>query len=188
MAKKKGNNYIIDEANNIAKIELTRRDGTVLWTTIDLEDLQRVLDFPYTWSAKYDPDLEQYYVETTIYLGFENGKKLGKALKLHKFIMDAKDDEVVDHINHDTLDNTKGNLRCIPWKNNSTNRKSRNKNNKSGYRNVSWNESAKKWYVQLSINKKNTILGRFDYEDLDKAGQFAEEMRQKYYGKFAGSN
>lgn len=188
MAKKKGNNYIIDETNNIVKLELTRRDGTVLWTTIDLEDLQRVLDFPYTWSAKYDPDLEQYYVETTIYLGFENGKKLGKALKLHKFIMDAKDDEVVDHINHDTLDNTKGNLRCIPWKNNSTNRKSRNKNNKSGYRNVCWIKKENAWVVQLSINGKNKRFGKFPYEELDKAGAFAEEMRQKYYGEFAGSN
>ena len=105
-----------------------------------------------------------------------------------KFTMDAKDDEVVDHINHDTLDNTKGNLRCIPWKNNSTNRKSRNSNNKSGYRNVSWSKNENKWLVQLQINKKNTVLGKFVYEDLDKAGQFAEEMRQKYYGKFAGSN
>lgn len=188
LAKKKGNKYIVDEANNIAKIELTRRDGTVLWTTIDLEDLEKVINFPYTWSAKYDPDLEQYYVETTIYCGFENGKKLGKALKLHKFIMDAKDDEVVDHIDHDTLHNTKGNLRCIPWSNNSTNRKSRNKNNKSGYRNVSWSKNEKKWIVQLSIDKKNKILGRFPYEELDKAGAFAEEMRQKYYGEFAGSN
>lgn len=42
--------------------------------------------------------------------------------------------------------------------------------------------------MQLQINKKNTVLGKFDYEDLDKAGQFAEEMRQKYYGEFAGSN
>ena len=57
MANKKGNNYIIDEENGIAQIELTRRDGTVLWTKIDLEDLDRVINFPYTWSAKYDPDL-----------------------------------------------------------------------------------------------------------------------------------
>ena len=187
MRTKKGNNYIIDETNNIAKLELTRRDGTVLWTTIDLEDLQRVLDFPYTWSAKYDPDLEQYYVEATVHKKLiEQGYP--KAMKLHKFVMDANDDEVVDQINHDTLDNTKGNLRCIPWKNNSTNRKSRNSNNKSGYRNVSWSKNENKWLVQLQINKKNTVLGKFVYEDLDKAGQFAEEMRQKYYGKFAGSN
>ena len=42
MAKKKGNNYVIDEANNIAKIELHRTKAENLWTTIDLEDLEKV--------------------------------------------------------------------------------------------------------------------------------------------------
>ena len=82
--------------------------------------------------------------------------------------------------------NRKSNLRVISHSNNATNRKSRNKNNKSGYRNVCWD--GYKWVVQLSIDGKNTHLGRFDYEDLDKAGKFAEEMRQKYYGEFAGNN
>ena len=187
MANKKGNNYIIDEENGIAKIELTRRDGTVLWTKIDLEDLDRVINFPYTWSAKYDPDLEQYYVEATVHRKLiEEG--YSKAMKLHKFVMNVNDDRVVDHINHDTLDNTKTNLRVISHSNNSTNRKSRNSNNKSGYRNVCWSKNENKWIVQLQINKKNKILGRFEYNDLDKAGQFAEEMRQKYYGEFAGKN
>ena len=187
MANKKGNNYIIDEENEIAQIELTRRDGTILWTKIDLEDLDRVINFPYTWSAKYDPDLEQYYVEATVHRKLiEEG--YSKAMKLHKFVMNVNDDRVVDHINHDTLDNTKANLRVISHSNNSTNRKSRNSNNKSGYRNVCWSKNENKWIVQLQINKKNKILGRFEYDDLDKAGQFAEEMRQKYYGEFAGKN
>ena len=30
--------------------------------------------------------------------------------------------------------------------------------------------------------------GGEEYDDLDKAGKFAEEMRQKYYGEFAGKN
>lgn len=36
------------------------------------------------------------------------------------------------------------------------------------------------------MDGKNTILGRFPLDKLDKAAQFAEEMRQKYYGKYAG--
>lgn len=69
---------------------------------------------------------------------------------------------------------------------NAQNRKSRNKNNKSGYRNVCWSKSEKKWLVQLQINKRNTVLGKFSYDELEQAGKFAEEMRQKYYGEFAG--
>ena len=44
------------------------------------------------------------------------------------------------------------------------------------------------WVVQLQINKKNTVLGKFPKDQLEEAGKFAEQMRQKYYGKFAGNN
>lgn len=42
---KKGNEYIVDEENNIAKINVERKTGEILWYTIDLEDLERVLNF-----------------------------------------------------------------------------------------------------------------------------------------------
>lgn len=180
MANKKGNNYIIDEENNIAKIELRRRNGENLWTTIDLEDLEKVINFPYTWYAKLNKSIEKYYVYSSEYC--KETKKC-KPIFLHQFIMNANG-KTVDHQNNDGLDNRKLNLRVALDKNNSTNRRSRNSNNKSGYRNVCWSKSESKWLVQLQINGKNTVLGKFD--DVDEAGRFAEEMRQKYYGEFAG--
>ena len=184
MAKKKGNNYIIDTENNIAKIELNRTKAENLWAIIDLEDLQRVLDFPYTWFAKYDPDIDSFYAVASQY-----HKELGRArpVYLHQFVMDANG-KVVDHENHDTLDDRKSNLRISEEIRNAMNRKAKNKNNKSGYRNVCWSKSEQKWLVQLQINKKNTVLGKFSYDELEQAGKFAEEMRQKYYGEFAGNN
>jgi hypothetical protein len=92
--------------------------------------------------------------------------------------------EFVDHINHNTLDNGKENLRITSNRYNLKHRKGKNSNNKSGYRNVSWLNSYKKWCVQIQIEGKNTILGKFD--DVDEAGKFAEEMRNKYYGEYAG--
>ncbi len=184
MAKKKGNNYIIDTENNIAKIELNRTKAENLWAIIDLEDLQRVLDFPYTWFAKYDPDIDSFYAVASQY-----HKELGRArpVYLHQFVMDANG-KVVDHENHDTLDDRKSNLRISEEIRNARNRKGRNKNNKSGFRNVCWSKSENKWVVQLQIDGENTRFGRFAYEDLDKAGKLAEELRQKYYGEFAGAN
>ena len=182
MAKKKGNNYIIDTENNIAKIELNRTKAENLWAIIDLEDLQRVLDFPYTWFAKYDPDIDSFYAVASQY-----HKELGRArpVYLHQFVMDANG-KVVDHENHNTLDDRKSNLRISEEIRNAMNRKAKNKNNKSGYRNVCWSKSEKKWLVQLQINQKNAVLGKFSYDELEQAGKFAEEMRQKYYGEFAG--
>lgn len=176
------NNYFIDEENGIAKIELHRRNAENLYTIIDLEDLERVINFPYTWFAKYDWDIENYYAKASIY---NPNTKSSNPLFLHQFIMNANG-KIVDHKNSDTLNNRKSNLRVVLDSNNSMNRKSKNKNNTSGYRNVSWSENEHKWRVQLQIDKKNTILGKFD--DVHEAGKFAEEMRQKYYGEFAGKS
>lgn len=182
MAKKKGNNYIVDTENNIAKLELHRRNEESLWTIVDLEDLERVINYPYTWYAKLNKSIGKYYVYASEY---QPKTKRCKPIFLHQFIMKANG-KIVDHKNNDGLDNRKSNLRMATDKNNSTNRRSRNKNNSSGYRNVSWSESYGKWIVQMQVNKKNTILGKFD--DVHEAGKFSEEMRQKYYGEYAGKN
>ena len=182
MANKKGNNYIIDEENNIAKIEFRRRNGENLWATIDLEDLEKVINFPYTWFAKYQKLNKGFYVYASEY---NSEIKKYKTICLHQFIMDVNG-KTVDHINGDTFDNRKLNLRIVEDSNNSMNRKSKNSNNTSGYRNVSWSKRDRKWVVQMQINKKHKTLGSFD--DVHEAGKFAEEMRKKYYGEFAGRN
>lgn len=82
-------------------------------------------------------------------------------------------------MNHDTLDNRKQNLKRKSTSENAMNRKGKNKNNKSGYRNVFWETRSHKWVVSLCINNNRMRLGEFD--DVDKAGQFAKQMRQKYY-------
>ena len=188
MAKKKGNNYIIDKENNLVRIELKRRNGKEsLWTIIDLDDLEKVINFPYTWYAKLSPNNNCYYAFASEHLGVrENGTQKKRIVALHQFVLDT--DKIVDHIEHDTLDNRKSKLRIIDNKHNLRNRKGRNNNNKSGYRNVSWSNGEQKWIVQLQVNGKNTCLGKFPKDQLEEAGKFAEEMRKKYYGEFAGAS
>lgn len=187
MAKKKGNNYIIDKENNIAKIELRRRGKESLWSIIDLDDLDRVLKFPYTWFSFNDYENDTCYAVASKYIGFCDKKKKSTPVLLHVFILNYEGDNRVDHINHDTLDNRKSNLRESTIKNNGMNRKSKNKNNKSGYRNVCWDKKCDKWNVQLQVDGKNTVLARFPESQLEEAGEFAELMRTKYYGNFAGN-
>lgn len=182
MAKKRGNNYIIDEENGVAKIELHRRNQESLYAIIDLEDLERVINYPYTWFAQYNKDIENYYVRASVY---NPNTKHSEVMFLHQYIMSANG-KFVDHKNSNTLDNRKSNLRIVLDSNNSMNRKGRNKNNTSGYRNVSWSKSCNKWLVQMQINKKNKVLGQFD--DVHEAGRFAEKMRLQLYGEFAGKS
>jgi hypothetical protein len=100
------------------------------------------------------------------------------------FEFDKNKNQIIDHKNHKGLDNRKENLRLVNKSKNAKHRNGKNKNNKSGYRNVCWISKYNKWCVQLQINGRNTLLGKFD--DVHEAGRFAEEMRQKYYGEFKG--
>ena len=90
----------------------------------------------YAYASEYIPEL-----------------KRARPIFLHQFIMEANG-KTVDHKNNNCLDNRKENLRIVLDTNNSKNRRGRNSNNKSGYRNVSWSNTEKMWIVQLQINKK----------------------------------
>lgn len=186
MACKKPNNYIIE--GDIVKIELRRRNKESLWTLIDIDDLERVINFPYSWHSYHNIENDEDYAVTTLY-DEELRKKYGCViLRLHVFI---KEDETehgkhVDHENHNTLDNRKENLRVSNHDDNNRNRKGKNSNNKSGYRNVCWNKKFSMWSVQLQIDGTNKILGYFD--DVDEAGLYAKKMRYIYYGEYAGES
>ena len=78
------------------------------------------------------------------------------------------------------------NLRIASDTQNETNRKGRNSNNKSGYRNVFWDTRKEQWSVGLCRDYKRIQLGYYD--DVDEAGRVAEQARQKYYGDYAGKN
>lgn len=102
----------------------------------------------------------------------------GKRWLMHRYLMEAKDKEVIDHINHNTLDNRITNLRFITKSGNSQNRLGAQKNSLSGVRGVSWDKEKKKWVAYATINKVKKFIGRFDIlSDADKA---AKEYRQKY--------
>lgn len=178
------NNYIIKDEYIL--IELNRRDGTKIFTKVDLEDLEKIDAFNLSWHSVWNEHLKSYYVRATKYMGTFDGKPKYKMVYLHRVVMDASENEDIDHINHDTLDNRKSNLNKTPTHINLINRKGKNKNNTSGYRNVSWSESEQKYIVQLQINGVNTKLGSF--VDVDEAGKFAKKMRQKYYIKKYNDN
>lgn len=181
------NKYEINE--DIVIIYLTNKKGEIHKTLIDLEDLDKIEKMNLSWHLKWDVGTETYYAKATKYLGIIDGKPKYETIYLHIAIMNFKSNNYkkhVDHINHNTLDNRKENLRIINLDNNIQYRKSRNSNNKSGYRNVSWDKRKEKWIVQLQVNGRNKILGEF--KNVHKAGGFATKMREKYYGKFAGNN
>lgn len=166
-----------------AIIYLEKRTGEIYETRIDLEDLEQAKQ--YAWHVQKAKNNGLNYASCCKYLGIFNGKPKYQTIQLHRLIMNAEKGDYVDHIKpKETLDNRKKNLRITTNNKNTKNRKSKNTNNKSGYRNVSkigiW------WCVQLQINGINTLLKKFPLNELDEAGAYAELKRSEIYGEFAG--
>ena len=175
------NRYKVIE--DYAIIYLDRRDGVSLETIIDLDDLERVLNYKYKWVAGWAKHTKTYYATTTIYLGCVDGKSKNTTMHLNSFIMNCPDHMEVDHIDHNTLNNRKENLRVVTVTNNHTHRAKANKNNSTGFRNVCF--FGGKYIVQMQVNGVNTKLGSFD--TAEDANQFAEQKRKEIYGEFCGN-
>lgn len=105
---------------------------------------------------------------------------------MHRVIMDAPKDKHVDHVDHNTLNNTRKNLRLCTNSQNIANRRGRQKNNTSGYTGVFWSKNAKKWAAQIKFQNKAIHLGYFD--DLEKAAKIRDAKAIELFGEFATLN
>lgn len=91
----------------------------------------------------------------------------------------------VDHINGDPLDNRKSNLRLATCSQNLANSKLR-KDNKSGFKGVSFNQAQKKWFATINVGKKDIFLGRYGIKE--EAALAYNKATAKYFGEFANFN
>lgn len=93
--------------------------------------------------------------------------------------------EYVDHINGNSLDNRRSNLRLASVNENARN--SRHKStNTSGYKGVSWSKHHKNWQAVIKVNSKAVHLGHFDTPEAAYAAYC--EGAAKYHGEFANVN
>ena len=116
---------------------------------------------------------------------YVSGNIGNRTVSLHRFILKAKKDEIVDHVNHNTFDNRDENIRICTQSENMMNTIIPN-TNKSGFKGVSKQKRDNKWRAYITINKKQIHLGSFDtYEEAVEARKKANE---KYQGIFSYPN
>jgi len=140
--------------------------GSWIETAIDVADLPRVQEWPHTWSVGQIKGRWRVYAMQ--YLG--NGKS--RPLYLSRWLLDAPPDLVVDHIDHNPLNNRRSNLRAI-----SVAANNQNLTNRQGkLRNVSWDKIAQRWVVQLTVQGRHIVIGRFD--SLEEAENVASASRK----------
>lgn len=147
--------------------------GKTTTTTISTCDLERVKKISGRWYGMNvgGKDNEKIYVGTKIG---------GLTVYLHQLLTMNPPKTVVDHMNHNPLDNTRDNLRVVTYAENGQNRKGAQKNNQSsGLRNVYRNKSGN-WYVRLMKEGKSIHVGTFKTKE--EANRNAIEARKKYYG------
>ena len=109
---------------------------------------------------------------------------------MHRVITGAREGEHVDHINGNTLDNRRNNLRKCSAQDNVRNR--RKPSHRAGrpttsiYKGVSWQPRESRWYATIGINGQQIVLGRFT-DEIEAAHAYDRAARQ-HFGAFARLN
>lgn len=101
---------------------------------------------------------------------------------MHRAIMGANENDIIDHINGDCLDNRRDNLRVCSNSQNGLNAK-RPKNNTSGAKCVFFHKKKGKWYVRTRIDGKDSFRGYFS--TFDDAVRVRDEIFAENHGEFA---
>lgn len=135
---------------------------------IDKEDYDKIKKYKW-YCHQYDGGKQ--YCQGTI----ENGEKV----RLHHFILGIKKNtlngKVVDHINGDSLDNRKINLRIVNQQENMQNMKAENP--MTGIRTHTLKNGQIRYGARITVNYKTISLGTFDtLEEAQRARKDAKEF------------
>lgn len=139
-------------------------DMTIL---LDDEDYNFILDNKLSLCIQNANRVHKYvYIQEYI-------NKKRRCTLLHRYITNCPKDKVVDHINHNTLDNRRCNLRITTKRGNSSNIIT----NKSGIIGVRFYKPTNKWVAYVWHDNKNHHIGYF------KTPLEAKEARDNYIKK-----
>ena len=130
----------------------------------------------YKWRVKWCKNVKSFYVIRS--LPRVNGKS--KVVTMHREILGALPGQYVDHINHDTLDNRRENLRICTNAQNCANR-IKSVNTSSQFKGVYWCKVMSKW--RSRIGEQPQHIGYFT--DEIEAARAYDEAAKELFGEFA---
>lgn len=163
----------------VRRIKLTNSEKQVL---IDEEDYDRVKD--YGW---YLVKNGKYKTKLAIKASLK-GKLAtqNKKINIHRMIMNAPKNKVVDHVNGNVFDNRKENLRICSHAKNTLNSKVHRDKKIGIYKGVFWQKQHQKWMARCTFEGKVVYCGFYDSEYV---AAIAYDLAAKsWHGEFARCN
>jgi len=158
-------------------IELTKGYST----EIDDDD-QDLVDI--NWYASMDTSTKK---RNKIYA---TTRPCNKIVRLHRLILERmlgrslKKGEECDHIDCNTLNNKRSNLRLATRAQNGRNKMKQS--SRSNFKGIYFDNFAGKWKAQITIDNKNYNLGRYASEI--EAAKVYDRAAKTYFGEFARTN
>lgn len=157
---------------DVTAIFLKGKNGLDYETIIDTEDLEKIQSIDVNWYDHANRGNEKGYAKA---VQISNGTRIN--LALHRVIMSAPTGLFVDHINRNTLDNRKSNLRIVTPAQNAQNYGIR-KDSSSKVRGVNWSSLHNGWLARIQVSGKRIYVGLFF--DLEEARIAVEQARAKH--------
>jgi len=109
----------------------------------------------------------------------------GRQLRMHRVIANAPPHLVVDHTDHEGLNNTKRNLRPCNKAQNAHNQRPQ-KGRSSQFKGVCWSKRERKWYSRIQCHGRPRSLGLFKNER--DAARARNAAAQALHGEYAYLN
>ena len=132
------------------------------------------------WFAKVKKRGDKQYIYAICNVQLPSGMWTSKTM--HRIILNPHLNELVDHIDHNGLNNQKSNLRICT---NGQNQMNRFNASKTGFKGVNKNRNGR-YFAAINVDKKRIRLGT--YNTPEEAAHVRDEAAIKYHKDFANLN
>lgn len=161
----------IYQRDGIAVLEIVQRNGERHEFVFDADDIEKVARVRSAWCILRSAKIP--YAATM--MKSAEHPQTRRCLLLHRLLMDDPIGMCVDHLNRNTYDNRKQNLRIVTKAENTQN--SAHSRGLTGIRNVSFNKPLGKFVVYVTANRRTHFIGAF--RTADEAANAAREARER---------